>query len=293
MSGYTKRDSELKVPRNRENTPNMNAKNEWPAALRLLWLTGGLVALNEPESNAVSVQTRGNGRKIAEFSIPAYPALFAALTSRGFRIIGTTFITGADQLDGTRAIEFRAAALNGGWRLWDTFQAWRNIVAAAAKVNDMALLDISSRIATGLQFSEMRLYDLAMSYSAQLHGHLKNDEPNERKAFKDTFSPGVYKDIHALKTFTRCFGRWRSCVMSSLNSWLFSVWGEKMRLPSLDYADRSTRPPPRMRMRSGSLRSRTRVRQAGWPRLAPIAIALPIPPHCTRLKALPGRFRTF
>ncbi len=71
MSGYTKRDNGSKVPRNRENTPNMNTKNEWPAALRMVWLTGGLVALNEPESNVVSVQTRGNGRKIAEFSIPA------------------------------------------------------------------------------------------------------------------------------------------------------------------------------------------------------------------------------
>ncbi|KAA6457554.1 hypothetical protein DYQ86_22255 [Acidobacteria bacterium AB60] len=118
--------------------------------------------------------------------------------SRGFKIIGTTFITSADQVNGTQATEFRAAALNGGWRLWDTFQAWRNVVAAAAKSNDMKLLDISSRIATGLQFSEMRLYDLAMSYSAQLHGHLKDNEPKEREAFKDTFSPGVYKDIHGL-----------------------------------------------------------------------------------------------
>ena len=44
----------------------------------------------------------------------------------------------------------------------------------------------------------MRLYDLAMSSSAQLHAHLKNDEPKEMQAFTDTFSPGVYKDIHAL-----------------------------------------------------------------------------------------------
>jgi hypothetical protein len=176
----------------------MNTKSDWPASLRLIWLTGGLVAINEPESNLVSIHTSVNGRKLAEFNISTYGAIFSALKVRGFKIIGATFVTGSDQFEGTRATEFRMAGLDGGWRLWDTFQAWRNIVSAAAKANDMRLLDVSSRIAAGLQFSEMRLYDLAMSYSAQLHAHLKNAEPKEMQAFTDTFSPGVYKDIHSL-----------------------------------------------------------------------------------------------
>lgn len=59
-------------------------------------------------------------------------------------------------------------------------------------------MDVASRIAAGLEYSEMRLYDLAMSYSAQLHSHLKNDAPKPYQEFKDTMSPSVYKDIHAL-----------------------------------------------------------------------------------------------
>lgn len=90
------------------------------------------------------------------------------------------------------------AGESSGWPVWDTFQTWRKIVSAAAKANDMRLLDVSSRIATGLQFSEMRLHDLAMSYSAQLHAHLQDASPKERQAFRDTFSSGVYKDIHSL-----------------------------------------------------------------------------------------------
>jgi hypothetical protein len=97
----------------------MEPKNAWPAALRMVWLTGGLVAINEPESNLVSIQTSVNGRKIAEFNTPAYPAIFSGLVVRGFKIIGTTFVTDPDQLEGTRAQEFRLAGLNGGWRLWD------------------------------------------------------------------------------------------------------------------------------------------------------------------------------
>jgi hypothetical protein len=115
---------------------NMSTKSEWPAALRLIWLTGGLVAISEPESNLVSIQTSVNGRRLAEFNIPAYGAVFSALQVRGFKIIGVTFVTGTDQFEGTRAPEFRIAGLAGGWHLWDTFQAWRNIVSGAAKAND-------------------------------------------------------------------------------------------------------------------------------------------------------------
>jgi hypothetical protein len=176
----------------------MDIKSNWPAALRLIWLTGGLVAINEPDSNLVSIHTGVIGRKLAEFNISTYGAIFPALKVRGFEIIGATFVTGSDQIEGTRAQEFRMAGLDGRWPLWDTFQAWRNIVSAAAKANDMRLLDVSSRIAAGLQFSEMRLYDLAMSYSTQLHAHLKDAAPKETRAFTDTFSPGVYKDIHSL-----------------------------------------------------------------------------------------------
>jgi hypothetical protein len=62
----------------------------------------------------------------------------------------------------------------------------------------MRLMDVSSRVATGLEYSEMRLYDLAMSYSGQLHSRLGKDEPKAYQAFTDTYSPSVYKDIHSL-----------------------------------------------------------------------------------------------
>lgn len=176
----------------------MNTENNWPVAFRFVWLYGGLVAVNEPHSNIVSIQTSVNGRKLDVFTTPTYGDVFLVLKLRGFQIIGVTFVTDAAQVEGTRAQVFRMAGLERGWPLWDAFQAWRNIVSAAAKANDMRLLDISSRIASGLQFSEMRLCDLAMSYSAQLHAYLKDGAPKEIQAFKDTLSFGVYKDIHSL-----------------------------------------------------------------------------------------------
>jgi hypothetical protein len=36
---------------------HMNMKSDWPVALRLVSLAGGLVAINEPETNLVSLQS--------------------------------------------------------------------------------------------------------------------------------------------------------------------------------------------------------------------------------------------
>ena len=175
----------------------MDSNGEWPSALRLVWLTGGLVAVSEPQEREVRIMTYVNGRTIVAFRLKTYGALFGALRSLGFPIIGSTFVTDTAQIEGHRAQEFRANGA-GGWPVWNALQSWGQIASAAARKDEMRLMDVAARIATGLEYSELRLYDLAMSYSAQLHSHLKNEEPKTYQAFKDTMSPSVYKDIHAL-----------------------------------------------------------------------------------------------
>jgi len=138
------------------------------------------------------------GQTFATVKINAYPSLFSALKSLGFLIIGTTFVTDGRQLDGFRAPEFRAAGAIGGWPVWDARQQWRQILFASSRKRELRLMDVASRISAGLQYSEMRLYDLAMSYSGQLLSCLQSGEAKPYQAFKDTNSPSVYKDIHAL-----------------------------------------------------------------------------------------------
>ena len=176
----------------------MNSKQEWPIALRLVWLTGGLVAVNEPEETQVQIKSNVMGRTFAAFKISAYPSLFSTLKSLGFQIIGTTFVTDEKQLEGLRAPEFRVAAATGGWPTWDARQRWRQILFASGRRRELRLMDLASRISAGLQYSEMRLYDLAVSYSQQLHSHLHTGEAKPYQAFKDSNSPSVYKDIHGL-----------------------------------------------------------------------------------------------
>ena len=156
------------------------------------------MAINEPGSDKVHVQTSLKGRTLASFQIVKYGNLFPALKELGFAIFGTTFVTDIRQLEGLRAPEFRTAGLLRGWPVWETMQKWRQIAALAGRRNEMRLMDVAARVAAGLEYSEMRLYDLAESYSNQLHGHLNNDDAKTYPRFKDTISPGVYKNIHAL-----------------------------------------------------------------------------------------------
>ena len=176
----------------------MSPKQEWPIALRLVWLSGGLVAVNEPGERNVLIKSNVMGRTFAVFEINTYPSLFSALKSLGFLIIGTTFVTDGKQLEGLRAPEFRAAGAIEGCPVWDARQQWRQIVFASGRNQEVRLMDVASRISAGLQYSEMRLCDLAMSYSGQLHSGVHTGETKPYQAFKDTNSPTVYKNIHAL-----------------------------------------------------------------------------------------------
>lgn len=82
--------------------------------------------------------------------------------------------------------------------LWDLHQRWRQIAHACVDLDEMALMDVASRIASSLAYSEMRLLDLVEAYGAQLRGRCHAAKPDRYARFKDTNSFAVYKAIHAL-----------------------------------------------------------------------------------------------
>lgn len=164
---------------------------------RLVWLTGGVVAINEPGPD-VQVTAGVSGHGICGFRLGSYAALFGALRNEGFSIIGCTFVIAPEEQQGLRPPEFRAAGSEPGWLVWDVKQQWRQIAFAAGKADNMVLLDVASRIASNLTYSQMRVYDLAKAYSTQLRGRLYNREPKDYLAFRDVNSFQVYKAIHAL-----------------------------------------------------------------------------------------------
>lgn len=62
----------------------------------------------------------------------------------------------------------------------------------------MTLMDIASRLASGLRHCEMRIGQLAEAYSQQLRRLALKRELSEYSRFKDVNSPPVYMAIHAL-----------------------------------------------------------------------------------------------
>jgi hypothetical protein len=175
----------------------MNSDSQWFNVLRLVWLSGGVVAVNQPGPD-VQVQAGMSGRIIYQTRINSYPSLFEALREKGFPVLGVTFFVAPEELQGIRSPEFHAFSPTKSWLVSDVKQQWRQIAVAAGTHGHMPLMDVASRIASGLRYSQMRLDDLVKAYSVQLRGRLHGDEAKEYQAFKDTNSFEVYKAIHAL-----------------------------------------------------------------------------------------------
>lgn len=175
-----------------------SSNKEWPHVCRIVWLSGGLVAINEPGA-LVKIEVGINGPTYHEFRLSSFGSLFQTLSQLGFSVMGATHVVDMDEANGIRSPEFRAWA--GGaqtWRVSDMHQQWNQVAHVAAKKNEMALMDVASRISSELGYSEMRLQNLAEAYSAQLSGKAKQGALKEFERFQDTHSLRVYLAIHAL-----------------------------------------------------------------------------------------------
>ena len=175
----------------------MDSNSEWPGVLRVVWIAGGIVAVNEPGPD-IQINAGMAGHNICMLRISTFASLFETLQEKGFPILGTTFVVSPAELQGLRRPDFRAMSPSKSWIVWDVTQKWRQIAFAAGQSGGMSLMDVASRIASGLRYSEMRLHDLATAYSVQLRGRLHENKVKDYQAFKDTNSFEVYKAIHAL-----------------------------------------------------------------------------------------------
>jgi hypothetical protein len=175
----------------------MEPSDQWCGAGRIVWLSGGVVAYNNPGAD-VEICAGSSGPALSRCKINSYGSLFETLIKQGFPIIGTTFVVHQDELDGLRPAEFRMAGFRGRWPLSSLRQQWREVAFASSKLDQMPLFDVSSRIAFGLGYSELRLYDLASAYAIQLRSRCHKETTVGYQRFKDPHSREVYKSIHAL-----------------------------------------------------------------------------------------------
>ncbi|MBX9849762.1 MAG: hypothetical protein K2X64_10745 [Rhodocyclaceae bacterium] len=172
--------------------------NDWPAVCRIVWLGGGLVAVNELDAR-VNIEAGINGPVCHEFQLPTFASIYTMLAYQGFSVIGTTHVVDMDEARGIRPPKFRACSTGDNvFRLSSVQQKWREVSHAAIQRNEMAVMDIASRISSELTYCEMRLLNLAEAYGAQLGNKANNREVKEFVRFKDMNSSRVYLAIHAL-----------------------------------------------------------------------------------------------
>jgi hypothetical protein len=174
----------------------MAENQNWPNTVRIVWSSGGVVAINN-QGPEVVIGAGIDGNELTTFTIPAYHSLFDVLREEGLPTFDVTFIQSVDELNGVRPPEFRAINTQFEWLLSEMRQQWRDIAHAAGTSNEMVLFNISSRIASRLSYSEMRLKDLAEAYSVQLRARARS-QTKAYSRFKDLNSGAVYNSIHAL-----------------------------------------------------------------------------------------------
>ena len=176
----------------------MSAQDHWPPVVRIAWSTGGIVAVNEPGPDVI-VLAGFRGPEIQRLRIVSFDALFAVLYGEGLPTLAATFAQTPEEFQGLRPPEFRTMNVTcDSWLVREAQQKWREIAFGAWRTGKMDLLDVSSRIASGLLYTEMRLSDLVNAYSSQLRGHASKGGHKTYERFKDLNTPWVYKAIHAL-----------------------------------------------------------------------------------------------
>src|SRR6516165_9497834 len=121
----------------------MHQGNGWPAVLRLVWLTGGVIAISQPVSPVVEIKAGDGGSDLFAFQISSFAALYEALKAHGLSIMGATFYQSQEELAGLQPPDFRAASAAGAWHVWDAHQKWRQVVFAASKRGDLRLMDVA------------------------------------------------------------------------------------------------------------------------------------------------------
>jgi hypothetical protein len=175
----------------------MTDQNTWHKVSRLAWLSGGVVAINNSGPH-VEIATGVNGPVLTTTQIPTYASFFQIIVGLGFKVIGATFYESLDEIRGIRPPQSRVFFSGRAWLAFELQQSWSEVAHSASQQDLMALMDVASRLSSGLTYCEMRLLDVVRAYSAQLRGRALGNELKDYVRFKDLNSAEVYLTIHAL-----------------------------------------------------------------------------------------------
>tara|TARA_B100000965_G_scaffold386154_1_gene388131 strand:- start:467 stop:1576 length:1110 start_codon:yes stop_codon:yes gene_type:complete len=179
----------------------------WPICGRKVHLNGGLLAINAPQSNVVTLWPNTLCGKRCEIKIPTYRKMYDGIKTLGLEVVGIEFITHESEAVGESPTQWRIYSNQQKiWANWDATQLWSQIGTASFKHKDGICYDLSKRISYQLTSLNLRLKDLSSSYRNQLNALSIKSKPNHGQRFQDGFTDTVYQKFHSF-LFDSCILR--------------------------------------------------------------------------------------
>lgn len=173
-------------------------REDWPICGRTVFLSGGLVAIIEPQSDVITIWPKTNDGDIAEIKIDAYGKLLYALNKYKLTIVGVEFTTHHSEYIGESPKQFRGYIPHGNkWPGWDSVQKWSGIALSSFHHKNGLSYDLSNRISFQLNTINNRLKALALSYQNQLNAVILKDKFKDGQRFQDGYTDLVYQEFHS------------------------------------------------------------------------------------------------
>jgi hypothetical protein len=187
-----------------DGTKNVAETRDWPTAGRLVHLTGGLHALNRPQSRDVSIYALSPGAEehaLCNFNILEYHSLFMELNNIGLMPFGVAFYTYRQQfeaIDPPEIRHFSTSSKYGNWLVEKAVQTWSQIRNTAVdQLCDVQLMDLCQRITFELRAANLKWFEISSAYNQVLNKVVREAKFKDSLPFNDGNTFVVYVSIHS------------------------------------------------------------------------------------------------
>ncbi|HAS8349136.1 TPA: hypothetical protein I7712_22350 [Vibrio vulnificus] len=173
-------------------------KENWPFCGRMAYLSGGGVAVIEPQSDVITLWPKTTDGKVVEIKIDTFGKLYYALRKYNLTIVGVEFTTHHSEYIGEAPKQFRGYTEQEAiWPNWDAAQKWSELALSAFHNKHGLSYDLSNRISFQLKTINNRLRTLSSSYQKQLNALVLKNDFKAGQRFQDGYTDLVYQEFHS------------------------------------------------------------------------------------------------
>tara|TARA_R110002074_G_scaffold104105_1_gene224703 strand:+ start:529 stop:1659 length:1131 start_codon:yes stop_codon:yes gene_type:complete len=193
--------------------------DQMPMCERMVHVSGGILVVSEIGTTTAKFWPRTVHGKEMEINFSEYQALYSAIESLGFRIIGIDFIKHESEATGGTPPEWRSYTPITGKRCVNASskQLWSQLATASFLAKNGLSYDLCLRIKYQLDSLAQRLKDLSASYQQQLYAHCLKGKHTSGRRFQDGFTDIIYQKFHSF-LFDACILRDYLCEYVYLHS---------------------------------------------------------------------------